>query len=175
MTVVVHNSLLTLLSAPDGIRLAWTAANATAEWRTDTSWDVTRELPNVATPASIYVDRNPPCGGGNFTMGPAITCSTVTRRTVANPPHTWDDISDSDIYFDPNEAWHTGAAQGAAGVFDFQGVLTHELGHGGGLVHPSSCANPWWTMCTPALGAPLNGFWARSLEAQDINDMNSQY
>lgn len=152
------------------------AAAATAEWRGDTTWDVTRELPNVATPASIYVDRNPSCG--SFGGAPAVACTAVTPRGTCCPAFSWNDISDSDIFMSPNVVWHTGAAQGAANVYDFQGILTHELGHGGGLVHPinvQACPQPWMTMCAPVQGVALNGFHARTLEVQDIADMNSQY
>lgn len=152
------------------------AGAATAEWRSDTTWDVTRELPNVVTPASIYVDRNPSCG--QFGGAPAVACTAYTPRGGPPPLFSWHDISDADIFMSPSEVWHTGAAQGPAGVYDFQGILTHELGHGGGLVHPvgvQDCPAPWMTMCAPFQDVPIEGFHARTLEAQDIADMNSQY
>jgi len=94
-------------------------------------------------------------------------------------PHpTWYHITDSDIFFDPAASWHTAAAQGPPNKYDFQGILAYELGHGGGLVHPrgvATCPQPWMTMCSPAQGAAADGYHARTLETQDITDMNSQY
>lgn len=161
-----------LLGGGWGSSKAARARDAAHEWLTETSWDISAELPNIVTVSGVYVDREG-CDPG-FSQGPAVTCTIKTVRSSGGS--TWWDISDSDIFMAPSAPWYAGTGSTPSGDYDFWGILTHEFGHGGGLVHPgSACSSPYPTMCSPAQGAPADGQHARSLQAGDISDMNSQY
>lgn len=151
-------------------------ADAARAWRDNTSWD---PLWGVATGQGVYVDGRLVCGTDTWASAgqpPAANCVARTRK-VNQKGTTYYDISDSDIYINLLYVWHFGDAQGLIDVADYEGIMTHEVGHGISLVDlltVASCGNPIVTMCgTGAIAG--NGFVLRTLELGDIQAANTVY
>lgn len=116
---------------------------AITEWDDDTPWNPNYDL--SAGPADclasltchgLWIDGSQPpaaCGGA-FVIGElARNCRKSDDRVDAEgTPYT--DIKDNDIYFFTSGSGHPTWTYSSTGsidddVYDFQGILTHEIGH----------------------------------------------
>jgi hypothetical protein len=181
-----------------GLDSVWTAGRearitaAVGEWNGDTQWN-----PNVNLAASpgfscydsvschgVWIDGTEPplnCGGPFPANALAVNCRLVVRRFVNGAPY--DDIEDSDILFHTAGTGHPIFTYSAAGsaeddVWDFQGVLTHEVGHSIFLkdIPQGSCATGGTleTMC----GYVYAGWQTtqqRTLVPDDVTSANGVY
>ena len=110
--------------------------NALDEWQSRFNGKKMFELTTNASQAKITIGWKTLDGGG---------------RTVAQCWYYWNnrnEITKNEIHFDTSENWTIMDREvcGSSGnAFDFQSVLTHELGHGVGFAHnndPLSCLYP---------------------------------
>ena len=148
------------------------ASAAAAEWSTDTVWSPDWVGNNAAT-VPVYVDGRAPgdCG---------VTWAETNNAVAATCYFTGDNgtrMLDATMYFNTdNHPFEFGSDwyDELNPKYNFQGVMTHELGHVAGLTHENPCLSGAQreTMCT---GGLLNSFYAKSLEADDVSSMNTVY
>lgn len=106
----------------------------------------------------------------------------VTRRTLPNTGQPYDDISDWDVAFNTTAPGHPTFTYSASGssdpnIYDFQGTLTHELGHGIFLedLYGADCYSgaTIHTMCGDVNG--VESTQQRSLTSDDVAGANYTY
>lgn len=172
----------------ESVRLARLDA-ALAEWSTDTQFDPGR---TTGGSQNAYVDgRVGPCTpGGSFNQpGGKIILAQVCRSWA--PIMVGDDvvryrITDLDVYFnmenpDSPNWWIGSTLTTDPGRLDFQGVMTHELGHWVRLVDlgdSTSCtrtSDDFITMCGSVVDGRLDTWRYRSLHADDVSSANIVY
>jgi hypothetical protein len=159
-------------------------AEAVNEWDGDTSWHPIEHT--TVEPDSCYaddschgvwLDGDDPAGLFNFNPPryPAYNIRQVLLRDM--PGNDFYDIEDWDIFFNPSDFSFTYTVGGSTDpdVFDFRGVLTHELGHSLFLIDLVSCSAgaAVETMCGSGNGLTTNHL--RSLTTDDINAANILY
>jgi len=173
----------------------WTTAyldrvnRAFYEWRSSTNWD---PFTNQNVTGDIFIDRDvyhPQCPDYDWSEVSqylvAVTCR-IEQWTPAGPGGggAWASahwrITEAEIYFsnDPSVDWWVGWQTTPSGRWDFDGTLTHELGHAVYLLGLECAAGPGPTMCDTwpdaDLGAPRPtsiGVWSfrqRTLDADDV-------
>jgi hypothetical protein len=177
-----------------GIDSYWTSVRedrlqyAVWQWDVYTDWNPT--LNKTAAPADcqpstscqgIWIDGSALCGAFPFGL-PAYNCVRVaTRHDVEGA--IWFDIEDWDIFFNtaavghPNWCYSATCPQEPA-VYDFQGVVTHELGHAIRLVDlaVADCnyGPDMYTMCGQGNGYP-DSTRLRTITNDDIAGANVTY
>ncbi|MEA2622736.1 MAG: Matrixin [Chloroflexota bacterium] len=124
----------------------------------------------------VYFDGTDP----SSKLVPGIAAYNRISWTRKKDPgdNTWyRDISDSDITFNVFDYdWWVGAGAPAANTADFQGILTHEMGHSIYLIDLTVCdpAPNKETMCGK-LTSTQETFEARTLTADDKASANQVY
>lgn len=143
------------------------------EWRDHTSWDPTI----VASPSNnaIY------WGNDEDPWAAVSDCNApVSSSDAWGTECTWargTTITRSEIMMNASKTWDRGRVQG---------IMTHELGHAGGLTHDpvytaelpstSTCQSTnehRWTMCSKF--TKTNASWAASTEQHDRDDADAMY
>jgi len=172
----------------ESLRLARLDA-ALAEWSTDTQFDPSRASSGFQ---NAYVDgRAGPClPNGTFNQPQGTVLAVVCRQQ--SPVYFGDDIiryklTDLDVYFNMENAdspdwWIGSGGTSDPGRLDFQGVMTHELGHWirlFDLTDTTSCTRTsldMMTMCGVVRSDGRLDTWRyRSLHADDISSANVVY
>lgn len=154
-------------------------ADATTVWRNSSDWNPQWNGTANATAFSVFVDGREPAGDGDCLtwaqMGeaPAVSCKTATRKTDAEG-ELYYDLSDVDVDINSGvDLWNYQDTSGPKDRRDFEGIMTHEVGHGARLVHPSiGCnASAPETMCV----WDFRGYYARTLTNDDVISANNLY
>lgn len=169
----------------ESVRLARLDA-ALAEWRNDTTFDPTR---TSSGSQYAYVDgRDAPCLPNGWDGFLAVVCRTQVAVVIGTSISSYR-ITDLDVYFNMENPtspdWWIGSTftTDFARV-DFQGIMTHELGHWVRLTDvyddPSCADDPVdrMTMCGvfPPDDRGRYGSWrSRSLHSHDISAANAVY
>lgn len=132
---------------------AWNSDNPNAGMNFDFDWQ--GEAADAGGCNDNIVSWTPPCGGGvlAFTVLPIYDGWTI--RVCEGWGWSDDPVSPSG--------------------FDIQGVVTHELGHALGLNHASGCGLPCSEQPTMCGGACDNGFEWRTIEAEDVAELQAKY
>ncbi len=162
---------------------SWTTAKgnrlseALAEWRNDTDFNPFRD--DAGASNVVFVDGRNPCSGTwavDYPNSYAVNCVVYVNRNPGTPIY-YQDIGDSDIYFNMDPKWNWNYSTGGGGS-SFVGVLTHELGHAVALkdLYGSACpvsGESLYTMCgTISQGDTV---WLQTLTSDDINSANPIY
>lgn len=162
---------------------------AITEWETDTSFN-----PHYVASGNfqVYRDGTPPCGpGGFFDPGDVmVTCYDADLKPVPNAPpgeYYWD-IFTADTYAQTDAGlsglfdrfWYGSGQSPYSGDADFQGIMTHELGHWVLLddEYGSNCnfGTGVYTMCgEPGPSPELQTYRMRTLTSDDIAAANVPY
>lgn len=164
---------------------------ALAEWTNDTQFDPSR----VSTGnQDAYVDGTVgPClPNGTFNQPTGTVLAVVCRQQTAifqgpGPTLTHYRLTDLDVYFnmenpDSPDWWIGSTLTSDPGRLDFQGVMTHELGHWIRLIDvydSTSCTRTsegQQTMCGDVRADGRLDTWRyRSLHSHDISSANAVY
>lgn len=143
----------------------------------------------------VYRDGTPPTECGGFTVDDfAVTCIGITLRHLpgAPPDEFYQDISYTATYFKTDAGlpgsivryWYGSAQSTGSTDLDFQGVMTHELGHwislrdfGPDYGLDCNYGAGIYTMCGQLHipGQNLESFRQRSLTTDDISAANVTY
>lgn len=129
-----------------------------------------------------YRDGTQPWCGYFYETDIMVTCTDYTERSTYFDIESADTFAQTDANLPSgiNRFWYGSAQSPYAGDVDFQGVMTHELGHWIRLVdlYSSDCnyGSGMYTMC----GAVTNNFevetWRmRTLTTDDMNAANTVY
>jgi hypothetical protein len=171
----------------------WTTAmvdrlsDAAFEWYLDTLWNpvAIRWTSSVTeTNRFIYYLAPPGRSGCTFSTERAVTCIQI-KGSGTNPF----EIDLLETAFNSDKSWSFSSSNlTGSGYLDFQGIATHELGHGGGLYDlcfyiPGECDDqelPYcqdttdiFTMCSG--GSRVHSWNKRSLTAEDVASANELY
>jgi hypothetical protein len=166
---------------------AWTQAKldrlnaAVDEWSTSTQFDPGR---TVSGGHDYYVDgTQAPCWGAWDAETLQVTCGSQQARYYSQDPtvvHHYR-ITTRDTYTNQTffTWWYGSTHTGANNVADFQGVVTHELGHWLRLGHVpgAQCLSGTAieTMCQYVFDVDDDSWRWRSLETDDVNAANTVY
>lgn len=181
-----------------GLDSTWTAGRearltaAIAEWDNDTQWNPNYSLAaspgftcyDSSTCHGVWIDGTDQpldCGGPFATNTLAVNCVLTVGRFVNGA--AYNDIEDTDIIFHTAGTGHPIFTYSAAGsaeddVWDFQGTLTHEVGHSINLKDiPQGSCFPGGTLETMC-GYVYKGWQTtnqRTLVPDDVTSANGVY
>lgn len=159
--------------------------SAAAQWNVYTDWNPTVNL--TAAPADCYLSLS--CQGvwidgssGCASFSGSALAANCTLQTYRTSPFIHYDVDDSDIFF-----WTTGTGHptwsyslvhpGTTDVYDFQGALTHEMGHAIRLIDLGTCASgaSIETMCGNVSNGYPDSYRLRTVEQDDKDGANVNY
>jgi len=134
----------------------------------------------------VWIDGQSGCVVWTLGGPYAANCRKVTTREHPITQTTYKDIEDWDIFFNTSGPSHPTWSYslnhpGDPNVWDFQGVLTHELGHAIRLIdlYDSDCnfGPGMYTMCGDAadMGGYPGSYRLRSITNDDIAGANTVY
>lgn len=179
---------------PAGTASTWTTARldrldlADDQWRLNSQFDPTLNRTvapsncfESATCHGVWIDGSDPFGDLTDESILAVNYGLWVLRTDPGDGEQYYDIDDWDIYFNTGGAGHpvftyTAAGSSDASIFDFQGVVTHELGHSISLIDLyAGChyGTNMETMCGQISG--IESTRLRSIQTDDINGANLVY
>lgn len=155
---------------------------AAAEWTSNSRFDPGR---TVTGSHDYYVDGTvPACTGYWDPSWLQVTCPTRQARYFTQDPteiHHWR-LTSKDTYTNIADWtwWYGSTHTGQSGVPDFQGVVTHEIGHWVYLIdlptNQCTAGTGIETMCGGPIGPIDDDTWRiRSLTSDDIAAANAVY
>jgi hypothetical protein len=169
---------------------AWNATKgnlltaATNQWKDNTDFDPVRVTGTQTGPNDVFIDGTEPwCETGGFDpLDIGVTCLHLQAHYFPQDPTVvkYYRVTQAAIYTNiaDNTFWWSSAQPVNPGLMDFQGVMTHEMGHWVVLGHATPCAagNAIETMCG-SVGADSTNqtFWMRSLTNDDKTSANQVY
>ncbi len=145
---------------------------AAAAWQNTTDWN-----PSIGSSsglvATVRVDGSlPGYGACGYDWAGAVAGNCVLRSNRT----TYFDIYESHVGINLAYSWNYTANQPVGSQQDFQGAITHELGHGILLrdLGSTECGSPVATMCG-ASSQSQNAYLLRTLTTDDQSGANAMY